>query len=322
MTSSFPGVMYGPLFYRQLEIEKSKALKVNYDNYDAKMTLSNTVKDDLKWWIDHVETSFNFISMENPVLIINTDASKTGWGAVFREVSTGGDWKVNEARNHINYLELLAVYFALKSFRKMLSGHIKVMIDNVTAVSCINHMGTSHSDNCNTLTRTIWEWCIKHSLHLTAAHIAGVKNTAADAESRKTRKETEWMLNEKWFKKGLTIIQFSPDIDLFASRVNKQLDHYISYNCDPDAWAVDAFTVCWKTLKFYAFPPFSVITRMLQKIQIEEATGIVVVPNWPSQLWFSKLMKLLIAEPLIIPAGKRTLYLPSIPREVHPLHKK
>ena len=68
------------------------------------------------------------------------------------------------------------------------------------------------------------------------------------------------MLNEKWFIKGLAIIQFSPDIDLLASRVNKQLDHYISYNCDPDAWAVDDFTVCWKTLKCYAFPPFSVIT--------------------------------------------------------------
>jgi len=56
MTSSFPGVMYGPLFYRQLEIEKSKALKVNYDNYDAKMKLSNTVKDDLKWWIDMLKS--------------------------------------------------------------------------------------------------------------------------------------------------------------------------------------------------------------------------------------------------------------------------
>ena len=152
--------------------------KVNYDNYDAKMTLSNTVKDDLKWWVDHVETSFNFISMENPVLIKNTDASKTGWGAVFREVSTGGDWKVNEVRNHINYLERLAVYFALKSFRKMLSGHIKVMINNVIAVSCINHMGTSHSDNCNTLTRTIWEWCIKNSLHLTCTYCRGKKHSS------------------------------------------------------------------------------------------------------------------------------------------------
>ena len=93
--------------------------------------------------------------MENPVLIINTDASRTGWGAVSREVVTEGNWKVNEARNYINYFELLAVYFALKKFQKMLSGHIKVIIDNVTAVSCINHMDTSHSDNCNTLTRTI-----------------------------------------------------------------------------------------------------------------------------------------------------------------------
>ena len=33
------------------------------------------------------------------------------------------------------------------------------------------------------------------------------------------------------------------DVDLFASRVNAQLNSYISWRPDPDAMAVDAFRV-------------------------------------------------------------------------------
>ena len=54
-------------------------------------------------------------------------------------LSTGGHWQPNEAKHHINYLELLAAYFVLKSFLKDVIGtHIKIVIDNTTAVSIIN----------------------------------------------------------------------------------------------------------------------------------------------------------------------------------------
>ena len=35
MVASFPGVMYEPLYYRQLEIEKVAALKQNQGNFEA-----------------------------------------------------------------------------------------------------------------------------------------------------------------------------------------------------------------------------------------------------------------------------------------------
>jgi tRNA A-37 threonylcarbamoyl transferase component Bud32 len=74
-------------------------------------------------------------------------ASITGWGGVMNNISTGGDWQPNEATHHINYLELLAAYFVLKSFLKdVLGKHIKMIVKNTTAVSVINNMGTCHSD--------------------------------------------------------------------------------------------------------------------------------------------------------------------------------
>ena len=53
MVASFPGVMHGPLFYRQLELDKVMALRASKGDFNALMTLSETSKSDLQWWITH-----------------------------------------------------------------------------------------------------------------------------------------------------------------------------------------------------------------------------------------------------------------------------
>ena len=42
-----------------------------------------------------------------------------------------------------------------------------------------------------------------------------------------------------------------------------------AYRPDPDLEAIDAFTLNWENLNFYAFPPLSVIPTVLAKIQKE-----------------------------------------------------
>ena len=50
-----------------------------------------------------------------PPVIIESDASSKGWGAVLEEqTQTGGVWTAEEAANHINYLELLAAFLATR----------------------------------------------------------------------------------------------------------------------------------------------------------------------------------------------------------------
>lgn len=102
---------------------------------------------------------------------------------------------------------------------------------------------------------------------MTLAHVPGVNNAIADRESRLKRREIEWTLNQELFKKGSRSLSVKPEIDLFASRLNHRLNQYVSYKPDPGAIAVDAFTIQWSKYLFYAFPPFSIIMRTLQKIQ-------------------------------------------------------
>ena len=44
LVSSFPCVAYGPLFYRDLEMAKTEALKLERGNYDSTMVLSDDMK--------------------------------------------------------------------------------------------------------------------------------------------------------------------------------------------------------------------------------------------------------------------------------------
>ena len=52
----------------------------------------------------------------------------------------------------------------------------------------------------------------------------------------------------------------------------------------------------------FAFPPYSVIHKCLQKIEVEEINRVtMLLPNWPSQPWFPIMLRLLIAHPIYIP---------------------
>ena len=74
---------------------------------------------------------------------IYTDASLDGWGAVCEKSETGGMWTKQEQALHINALELLGAKLGLFSFFKDNKDikHIRVMMDNNTAVAYINNMG-------------------------------------------------------------------------------------------------------------------------------------------------------------------------------------
>lgn len=325
LISSFPGVKYGALHYRNLENDKINALKESKGNFDSLMSISNKAIEELGWWLDILESSYNDIYPPAIDITLYSDASLQGWGAVMDEVSTGGRWSYTESKNHINYLELLAAFFAIKTFKGSLNGkHVKLMIDNSSAVAIINNMGTCHSIACNDLAVQIWQFCISNNIRwLTAAHIPGSENIEADSKSRNFHSiDTEWMLNPRVLKQALKTLKVQPEIDLFASRLNKQMPTYCSYKPDPEAAYINAFTISWSNMCFYCFPPFSCLTHVLQKIIHDQATGVVVAPLWPTQPWYSQLMSLQIQPPVILQPAKDLLTLPSAPERVHPLFKK
>ena len=255
MVSSFPAVQYGPLHYWYIEQDKIKALKFHKGNFNATMKISNKGKEDLQWWLSHIETSYGNICNLPVDITVCSDASLQGWGAAVNNTSTGDQWSQIESHNHINFLELKAAYFALKVFVSVFkSKHVRILIDNTAAVGFINNMGTSHNFQCHDMALKIWEFCISNNIWLTAAHLPGKSNIITDRESRKILSpDPEWKISPPLLAKALNQMQFEPEIDLFASRLNKQFDSFCSFK--PYALYVDAFSITWSNLRIYCFPP-------------------------------------------------------------------
>lgn len=78
---------------------------------------------------------------------------------------------------------------------------------------------------------------------------------------------------------------------------------------------MDAFSHSWSKGKCYAFPPFSLILRCLQKIETDKWEGIMIVLVWPTQPWYPKLMCLFVNMPRLLPVTTETLYFLSKPSQ-------
>ena len=243
MVSCFPGVEFGELFYRQLEIEKSASLKSKKGNFDANMSLSEKARSDIQWWISNAHLSKKVINHGGIDFTMSTDASLLGWGASLENTTAGGRWSNVEREHHINYLELKAVLLGLQSLCNRVSKcHIKVLTDNTTAVAYLRNMGGTRSLLCNDMAREIWLWCKEKQIWLSVSHIPGADNVLVDKASWVFDDTTEWKLEATIYEK-ITDRWGRPDIDMFASRLNYQTLPYVSWGPDPQAMAVDAFTL-------------------------------------------------------------------------------
>ena len=78
--------------------------------------------------------------------------------------------------------------------------HILVQLDNVTGVTYINNMGSTHSVLCSKVARDIWLWCIDRNIWLTETHIPGKWLELIEILNSEPS-TTEWMLDPNVFQR-------------------------------------------------------------------------------------------------------------------------
>lgn len=322
--SSFDAVLEGPLHYRTLERFKVQALQKNPD-FNSTVQLNPAGLIEINWWIENVQNKHGKKIRQNPITLwIQTDASNAGFGSycVEEKLSTNGRWSIKESKNHINFLELLAIFFALKSWISDKHDiHVGIQSDSMVAIAYINDFGGMANTTLDHLAKNIWEFCLARNVFITAYHIPGKNNVEADFFSRHFSDSTEWMLKKKIFSRLITQL-VRPNIDLFASRLNCQLEMYVSWMPDPNAFATNAFSLNWTKFTPYIFPPFCLMGAILNKIRednVEQA--LIVCPFWTNQIWFPSLLQCMISLPIRLPRHKDILKLPHNDTQ-HPMGKK
>ena len=105
------------------------------------------LKGGLVWWLDEARMKKGIsLEQKTPELQLFSDASRKGWGATLGSHQVSGTWKDSELQDHINVLELRAIFYALQRLEQIVANKtIAVFADNMTALSYIRKQGGTKS---------------------------------------------------------------------------------------------------------------------------------------------------------------------------------
>lgn len=293
-------VPYASAHIRAVQAIHISQLKFNGGDMRAKVSLSEEARADLFWWISNLHKCGGKSIFDPPAsMTIYSDSSRTGWGATCDGVHTGGPWNDQDLAFHINVLELKGASNAVKSYCEFQRDcAIELKLDNMTAVACVNRLGSSHPGPLNSIAVELARWCEERRIVIHASHLPGLLNTVADRESRRKPDWSDWKLAPVAFK--AIADRWRIEIDLFASSWSAQIEKFSSWRPQPNSWATDAMSFSWQGMRAYAFPPFSLIMDCLSKLRKERTTVILVCPLWQSQAWFPLLLKMACDVPLML----------------------
>ena len=311
----------GRLRMRSLQL----CLHRSWDRLDleAPVSVSAECLRDLQWWLHLPRLSLGVsLCQVSPDLHFCSDASDVGWGAHLDRQVTSGLWDSHQAALSINARELIAVKLGLHQFQSSLRGRtVAVFCDNTTAVAYLRKEGGTRSLLLNAFAQEILRWTESLSIRLAPQFLPGFNNVLADALSRPHQlPHSKWSLNMTVFQslRRLWLVQ----IDLFATSENHRCSIYFSPFQDPMSAGTDAFLQSWNGLQAYTFPPVAIIPRVLAKLRASSGTELTLVaPHWAQRPWFSDLLQLSLAPPVVLPSRQDLLRL-SRSRHLYPdLHR-
>ena len=201
----------------------------------------------------------------------------------------GRSLKRTHCKLHINYLELKAVFLALKDLCS--DKIVLIATENTTVVSYINKERGMRSGTLYALLWRILTWCTRNRVSIKARHIPGRLNVVSDKLSRLGQTiQTEWSLLPVVFQ-AICNMWHQPQIDQFVSPVP-----------DTMATAVDALRLSWDDPDVYAFPPAAILGKVVEKLQNTPSRRIILIaPRWPNMTWFWDLVTMSSQIPLSLP---------------------
>ena len=313
LISLLPACPWGRAHYRSLEIIKLEALTMNKWNWDAKCSIFGQAVKDLNWWIATLPNTAAPIKRNKLDMTLWTDSSDEGWGAHFGGMYAQGRFDCTQRQYHINTKEVIAVYYGIKVFRPYFTGnHLLLRCDNTTAIADVKSMGSTVSPLRDSFARLCWQELYEKDCWMSVNYIKSSDNFHADLASRWFNDRTEWaLLKETFFELAMRF--GCPSIDLFASRLNKKLNRYISWIPDPFCVEVDAFFYDWSEEYPFINPPFNLLNRCLDKCQQDEVQkALIVFPLWTTQHWFPQLLDMLISHIFLLPKHPPPPHLPAL----------
>ena len=174
----------GRLFLRRLI-----NLSTTVDKLHHHIHLNKEAKLDIKWWFDFLQPWNGVSIIQSQIsnaqeLQLFTDASNSGFGAVYGNQWFSSPWPEKFKSYHINIKELFAIIAAVFTWGlQWKDRQILLYSDNMTV--CDMWLSTSSKDTTAMFyMRHLFLFAANHNFNLLIKHIPGRHNTLADLLSR------------------------------------------------------------------------------------------------------------------------------------------
>ena len=251
--------------------------------WSDRISVTPTILHQVAWWASPAVLQGVSLSALETEITLFTDASSHGWGAQLGSRTLQGTWSPQQASQHINLLEMEAVFLSVTRFLPQLKSRVvRLMCDNAVVVSYINKEGGTKSFRLTRLTIRLLKFCDRKGIRLVPVHLPGSRNIQADALSRVGQTlATEWAINGQLLHPVFSAWG-TPVIDLFATFANRKLPVFASPFLDQRAKYVDAMSVPWSGMGMvYAFPPFKMLPAVLNKIRRSHNLSVILNSSTP-----------------------------------------
>ena len=315
-----PCVRFAALYYRSLQsqlLSAKRSIRVPHKI----VYLSQKSLTELQWWVSPKGFAVNHTSpIREPQadLEIWSDANlERGGSHSSRGDFTQRKWSQAELATepHINLLELRAARESLVLASP--GDHVRLHMDNKVALYYLQKQGGTRSSRLCQEACQLWKESIQRKIFLLTPHwLATSDNISADFLSRNDLNQWEFQLSRDVYSMIMEHYQLSPTLDAFASQNTRQLLRYMTWDYDPKAVARDALIHIWDPVT-YLFPPVPLVSKCLQKIQEEKLTVVMVLPNWPTALWWPLVQEMMVDPLLPLPKCRTILTMkssyPSLP---------
>ena len=261
------------------------------DHWDTKQPLDIYCIKELKFWQDnanHINQKYCFGHVTYNKVIFS-DASDYGCAAFVKgneELICHKIFSTEESTYSSTHRELLTIQYSLEAFGDILNGsRIKWFTDN-QSTSRITEVGSMKFE-LHVLAYKIFSHCLQHNIELVVQWIPRELNRQADFLS-KIGDCDDWQITGELFR--VLEERWGPHtIDCFASFENAKTRRFYSRFWNPGSLGMDAFYQSWQGENCLLVPPVNLVAQVLQRMSIQRATGTLVVPAWPSAVFWPLL---------------------------------
>ena len=303
-------VVLGKLHLRPLQMALFAQWKPHVLPLEYPILLNAPIRKHLEWW-DNKGRFISGVTLKPslPTHSLFTDASLSGWGAHLEPEGLlfHGVWTPDQSVLHINVLEMKAI-LALKQCHQYVSNSTVIVATDNSSVVLVSEERRGHPFSISVHGGMGDTPVVQSERNKSSGETYTRKsNILADRLSRLSKPiSTEWSLDQTICNSILSMTGF-PNIDLFATHLNKKLPIYVSPIPDEKALAIDAMSMNWNGMHAYAFPQFALIPAIINKIRQHHCNIVLIAPLWAEMSWFPDILRLVVAPVIRIPSHKNLL---------------